>query len=160
MEGTSEADPVGGREGHRRDFGAAIALWFAEIAVSVTPLLAYGVIHAYASLPGVLARCQAIEAKFADCLPVNDGPDAEICILAVVISRLSFLPLTRPRAAPIDPFRAISAAGLASLILLAGTLYALISAGISRNTQEVVWWTLGGALIGSFLLALERAARP
>jgi len=131
------------------------------MAVGVIPLLAYGVIHHWAILPEVLARCQMTNGQPAGCRAINDGPDAEICILAVVISGLSLLPLThRPRAVPLDPFRVIAAAGLLALVLTAGVLYALISAGISRDTQTVIWWILAGALVGSLLLALDRAARP
>ena len=138
MDGSAEPAEVDETKPRQGDFASAVALWVAEMAVSVIPLLAYGVIHHWAILPEVLARCQMTNGQPAGCRAINDEPDAEICILAVVISGLSLLPLThRPRAVPLDPFRVIAAAGLLALVLTAGVLYALISAGISRDTQTV-----------------------
>ncbi len=141
-----------------REYGLAVAHWFAEIVVGLTPLIGWVAVHGYAELPWILMRCPAVGPRqIADCDPANDGPGAEICILVVVISGLALLPLSHPRQGRPNPLRTVTSACLSSLTLMGGILYGLIAAGISRDTGGVAIWLLAGALLGSLFVALERA---
>jgi hypothetical protein len=62
-------------------------LWIAEAFVGLTPLLFDRVIRNFMQAAGRLALCQGeTNALLHDCHLVTDGLDAEMCILAIVLS--------------------------------------------------------------------------
>jgi hypothetical protein len=146
-------------------YAEELGLWIGEVLVGLAPLFFDQLHHIFTEAPGVLARClRVVDGQPVECKSIPDGPDAEICILAVVLSGLALLQLfRRPPASPIGWLsisRPIAVFGLAAIMVLAGMLYGWISAGINHGTGAIVWWVLGGALAGSLLLAFDRAARP
>jgi len=156
-----EPGGMGGVSMHA-SIASALALWAGEAFVGLTPLMAHVVIHRFMAVPGHFARCQEeVRGQFVGCHWVADRPDAEICILAVVLSGLVLLPVLHSRVVAGREwrqfFRHVMVVWVGSVMVLSSMLFVLVSAGINRDTGEVVWLGLACALLGSLILALERA---
>jgi len=143
----------------------ATACWIGETCIGLIPLLAFTIMHKYASSPIQIISCPT-KAKldytiipFCNALP--DNISQEVCILTVVISGLAVLSLfslgPRARKSPITPFSYFLIVA-AILSLLAGAiLYALFGVHIDRGAETITYWVLAIALFSSLSLAIEGA---
>jgi hypothetical protein len=143
----------------------AFAHWVGETCIGLIPLLAFVIMHNYATSTLQILSCPA-GAKldftiFPSCSPLSETISQEACILTVVISGLAVLSLfnfgPKARKAPITAFSFILIV-FAILALLAGALlYALFGVHIDKDAQSVTWGVLGTALFSSLFLAIEGA---
>ena len=138
--------------------------WIGESCIGLIPLLAYVIMHNYASSTMQVFSCpkgKIDPATALSCTPLADNISQEICILTVVISGLALLSLfnfgPKARKAPITIFSFILIVA-AILALLAGALlYALFGVHMDRGAEAVTWWVLAVALFSSLFLAIEGA---
>ncbi len=141
----------------------AVTRWFGETCIGLIPLLAFVIMHSYATPTIQIISCPA-KAKLdytvlPSCIPLPDNISQEICILTVVISGLALISLWGPRArkAPVTAFSYVLIVA-AILALLAGALlYALFGVHIDRDANAATLWVLAIALFSSLFLAVEGA---
>jgi hypothetical protein len=143
----------------------AFTRWFGEACIGLIPLLAFIIMHHYATPTVQLLSCPSKTRidyfSINSCIPLADNIAQEICILTVVISGLAILSLfnigAKGRRAPATPFSFFLIVA-AILALLAGALlYALFGVHIDRGADTIVWWVLAIALFSSLFLAIEGA---
>jgi hypothetical protein len=123
----------------------AVVQWAGETCVGLIPLLAFEMMHKYASVRGDMV----------------ESISQEMCILTVVISGLSLLSVVN-----IGPQRRHAANTVLTYVLIVMTilallagmlLYAIFGAHIDREAENVTAGVLAVALIGSLFLSLEGA---
>jgi hypothetical protein len=139
----------------------ASIVWVFEALVGLIPLGAHYFIHVVATITERPALC---DPDLRGCHLVPDAPYAEICILTVVIAGISVIgslgfghhfrksELTRLTYALIALSGAACLAGFG--------MYSVTTVGLlSSNATRATWWALTGALLSSFVLSIEKAAR-
>lgn len=143
----------------------AFTRWIGETCIGLVPLLAYVIMHNYATPTIQVIACpngvRIDDLTIQTCRPLADNISQEICILTVVISGLALLSLfnlgPKARRAPVTAFSFILIVA-AILALLAGALlYALFGVHIDHGANTVTWWVLATALLSSLFLAIEGA---
>jgi hypothetical protein len=140
----------------------AVVQWGGETSVGLIPLLAFEMMHRYASVRADIFRCTDTKPPFfSGCIPVVESVSQEMCILTVVISGLSLLSVVN-----IGPTRRQATNTVLTYVLIVMTilallggmlLYAIFGAHIDREAGGVTAGVLGLALAGSLFLALEGA---
>lgn len=123
-----------------------LLVWSGEVVIGLLPLMAHELVARY-STPAL-----------------GHGPDrlsAEVCILSVVVSGLALLSLLpfgpSQRKAPFSAWTYVLCLGILLSLIFGTMFYALEAAEASRGTDDVVWYTLLSAVIGSLALAVEDA---
>jgi hypothetical protein len=140
----------------------AVVQWAGETCVGLIPLLAFEMMHKYASVRGDIFKCTFTNPPyFSGCSPVVESISQEMCILTVVITGLSLLSVVN-----IGPQRRHAANTVLTYVLIVMTilallagmlLYAIFGAHIDREAENVTAGVLAVALIGSLFLSLEGA---
>jgi hypothetical protein len=143
----------------------AFAHWIGETCIGLIPLLAFVIMHSYATPTLQIISCPAKAhldyMVLPSCSALPETISQEVCILTVVISGLAVLSLfkfgPKARKAPITAFSFILIVA-AILALLAGALlYALFGVHIDKDADTVTWAVLATALFSSLFLAVEGA---
>ena len=143
----------------------AFTRWIGETCIGLIPLLAYLLMHNYATPVSQVISCpKGLKIDWftiQSCSPVIDNISQEVCILTVVISGLALLSLfnfgPRARKAQSTPFTFILSVAAIVALLAGAILYAVFGVHIDHEAAKVTYWVLATALFSSLCLALEGA---
>jgi hypothetical protein len=137
-------------------------IWLAEGVVGLFPLIGHEIIVAVVGSAPRPFPCFQTGQDASICYRMIEGPQREICILAVVfsgITLLNMLPFGHNQGARFTEFTY----GLFLLTLCSMFTASLLYAGMfvvddpSERLNEVVGWTLAFALVSSLALTIEKA---
>lgn len=145
-----------------RAAGRAFVQWLGETCVGLIPLLAYEVMHTYATTPSPPMVCPPQQGPYLlNCHPLADNVSQEVCILTVVISGLAVLSLAnlgpRRRQAPNTVWTYLLIVITIMALISGALLYAVFGVRIDKGADTVTLLVLAIALASSLFLALEGA---
>ena len=137
-------------------------IWFAEGLVGLFPLIGHEIIIAIIGSSPRPFPCFQSEETGSTCYRIIEGPEQEICILAVVfsgITLLNMIPFGHNRGARFTEFTYALFVLTVFSMFTASLLYAGVAvvADPSQVVKQAIDWTLAFSLASSLALTLEKA---